>query len=106
MTARERKKWPPDPEPGEPVRGMCCPSCGCVQSEVTHTRQQIGKTLRYRVCRYCGRHYTTWEVAPCEVAVHVEQVIVHHVEAIIEEPEDAVIAEPRPKAKRKRKAKP
>ena len=45
------------------AKGLECPRCGCCHLYVLYTRQRLGKILRIRECRYCGRRITTWERA-------------------------------------------
>ncbi len=41
--------------------GIACPKCGCRDWRVASTRRDEGAIRRYRVCRYCGEHKTTFE---------------------------------------------
>lgn len=46
----------------EKRNGIECPRCGCKDVPVQRTvRQPMGKTLRYRKCRHCGRSFATIE---------------------------------------------
>lgn len=46
-----------------PKRGLECPRCGCAHFRVLYTRRAVGgRLLRRRVCRHCGRRFTTYEV--------------------------------------------
>jgi len=55
-----RKRWPPDTREA----GIVCPKCGCAHLYVRNTRYSMGRIVRYRECRHCGRHMTTYEVLP------------------------------------------
>lgn len=59
-----RKRWP---TPGE-ARGVVCPRCGCAHLPVLNTRRSLGRIVRYRQCRHCGRRVTTYEVTPSKLA--------------------------------------
>jgi len=60
-----RKKWP-----AEDCRsGVVCPRCGCADLRVRNTRYSMGRIVRYRECRHCGRRLTTYEVPPAMLAV-------------------------------------
>lgn len=41
--------------------GLCCRNCGCDEMPVYYTRQTLGRILRVRECRNCGRRVRTWE---------------------------------------------
>lgn len=42
--------------------GLVCPTCGCRHIPVAGTyRLSDGVTRRYRVCRHCGRRFSTHE---------------------------------------------
>ena len=45
--------------------GLVCPKCGCIQfsdgKNVRNTVRVNGAVRRYRVCRNCGRTWTTTE---------------------------------------------
>ena len=41
--------------------GIACPKCGCRHWRVTDTDPLDGKIRRYRICRNCGYHKTTFE---------------------------------------------
>jgi len=56
----ERKVWPPKDRP----IGLVCPRCGCADLRVLNTRHTMGRIVRYRLCRHCGRRVTTYEVTP------------------------------------------
>lgn len=45
-------------------RGVRCPSCDCPHSSVVRTSRLLGKIRRRRLCRHCGRHFTTAEQVP------------------------------------------
>lgn len=49
---------------GRPA-GIVCPKCGCLQfgdgRNVRNTRRFVGGVRRYRVCRACGKVFTTTE---------------------------------------------
>ena len=45
------------PEPA----GIRCPSCGCPEHRIYYTRQKADYILRVRVCRHCGRKFSTYE---------------------------------------------
>lgn len=49
------------PKQSEQPAGMQCPSCGCRHLPVYYTRQRIGKVVRVRKCRNCGRKILTTE---------------------------------------------
>jgi len=53
----ERKIWPPKDRP----LGLTCPKCGCADLRVLNTRQSMGRVIRYRQCRHCGRRVITYE---------------------------------------------
>ena len=55
-----RKVWPPRDRPV----GLVCPKCGCADLRVLNTRYVMGRIVRYRLCRHCGRRVTTYEVTP------------------------------------------
>jgi len=42
-------------------RGIRCPACGCRDLKVVNTIRQLGRIVRYRVCRYCGKRIRTIE---------------------------------------------
>jgi len=50
---------------GNQVSGLICPGCGCPQfadgKNVRNTVRVNGAVRRYRVCRNCGRIWTTTE---------------------------------------------
>lgn len=48
---------PTKPEPA----GLACPKCGCHHFEVERTKPMVGRIMRRRVCRHCGRKVTTYE---------------------------------------------
>lgn len=56
----ERKKW----NPADNKRGVVCRTCGCADLPVRNTRYSIGRIVRYRQCRHCGKRMTTYEVLP------------------------------------------
>lgn len=72
MTRNDRE--PPEPKSlaemaaesraGSPF-GIACPRCGCIQFRsglgVRNTRKVEGAIKRYRVCRTCGKTWTTFE---------------------------------------------
>jgi hypothetical protein len=60
----ERKSWPPK---GSPI-GLICPRCSCADLRVRNTRYSMGRIVRYRQCRHCGRRVTTYEVLPSKLA--------------------------------------
>ena len=41
--------------------GIACPKCGCRHWRVRDTDRLDGAIRRYRVCRHCGHHKTTFE---------------------------------------------
>jgi len=41
--------------------GIACPKCGCRDLRVQDTDPLDGMIRRYRVCRHCGHHKTTFE---------------------------------------------
>jgi len=61
----ERKIWPDDYMSDDQKTsgyGIGCPKCGCKHSLATHTRDATkGTKYRRRVCRNCGRVYSTYE---------------------------------------------
>lgn len=57
--SKARKVKPPPPKP-EPV-GLECPGCGCRHFYTIYTRTHVGRIVRRRECRYCGRRVTTAE---------------------------------------------
>jgi hypothetical protein len=59
-----RKKWPPE----DSGQGVLCPRCGCADLRVRNTRYSMGRIVRYRECRHCGRRVTTYEVLPSMLA--------------------------------------
>lgn len=60
----ERKVWPPK----DRRVGLVCPRCGCADLRVLNTRYTMGRIVRYRLCRHCGRRVTTYEVTPAMLA--------------------------------------
>ena len=44
--------------------GVKCPACGCGHAPVWYTRNKKHHIFRVRVCRHCGRKFTTRETAP------------------------------------------
>lgn len=56
--------------------GICCPRCGCADSEVYYTRKrtlkinkkQVGCTVRVRICgnEFCGHEFETKEMISVE----------------------------------------
>ena len=60
----ERKKW----NPAASGLGLVCSRCGCADLRVLNTRHMMGRVVRYRVCRNCGRRATTYEVMPAGLA--------------------------------------
>ena len=59
-----RKRWPPVSK----GRGVVCPKCGCGHLRVLNTRHSMGRIVRYRECRHCGKRVTTYEVPPSMLA--------------------------------------
>jgi len=55
-----RKTWPPTAN----SRGVVCSRCGCADLRVRNTRYSMGRIVRYRECRHCGKRVTTYEVPP------------------------------------------
>ena len=49
-------------------KGVVCPKCGCAHLPVLNTRRSMGRIVRYRQCRHCGRRVTTYEVKPSKLA--------------------------------------
>lgn len=41
--------------------GIRCPSCHCRHCPVGYTRQRKDGVRRVRVCRHCGRRFSTFE---------------------------------------------
>ena len=60
----QRKVWPPKDRPV----GLVCPRCECADLRVLNTRYALGRIVRYRLCRHCGRRVTTHEVTPSMLA--------------------------------------
>jgi hypothetical protein len=60
----QRKVWPPKDCPV----GLVCPRCNCTDLRVLNTRYTMGRVVRYRSCRHCGRRVTTYEVTPSMLA--------------------------------------
>ncbi len=50
-TDSTRKRWPAT----EDAKGVVCPKCGCAHLPVLNARRSMGRILRYRQCRHCGR---------------------------------------------------
>ena len=63
----ERKTWPSK----DRSIGLTCPRCGCADLRVLNTRHSLGRIVRYRLCRHCGRRVTTYEVTPSMLASSV-----------------------------------
>jgi len=59
-----RKRWPPTTG----AVGVVCPKCGCAHLHVLNTRHSMGRIVRYRECRHCGKRITTYEVPPSMLA--------------------------------------
>lgn len=59
-----RKTWPPKDRPV----GLVCPRCNCADLRVLNTRSSMGRIVRYRQCRHCGKRVTTYEVTPSMLA--------------------------------------
>ncbi len=59
-----RRTWPPKESP----KGVVCPRCGCADLRVRNTRYAVGRIVRYRQCRHCGKRITTYEVTPSALA--------------------------------------
>ena len=59
-----RKVWPHRDRP----IGLTCPRCGCADLRVCNTRHSLGRIVRYRQCRHCGKRVTTYEVTPSMLA--------------------------------------
>ena len=38
-------------------QGIECPECGCLDLEVTRTRQRRSRTIRWRLCHTCGSEF-------------------------------------------------
>ena len=55
-----RKTWPTKAN----ARGVVCSRCGCADLRVRNTRYSMGRIIRYRECRHCGKRLTTYEVPP------------------------------------------
>lgn len=59
----------PTPPASSAEEGLCCPNCGCPESEVAWTRRRvltiggksIGAIVRARTCDHCGARFTTSE---------------------------------------------
>jgi transcriptional regulator NrdR family protein len=51
-----------------PEPGISCPACGCCDLRVVYVRQRMGRTMRRRECRHCGRRVVTWERIATEKA--------------------------------------
>ena len=58
-----RKKWPDDYiVEGTEDSGIRCPKCNCPRSSVYKTMQTYGnRRRRIRICRNCGKRYSTFE---------------------------------------------
>lgn len=41
--------------------GIRCPKCGCRDLLTGNTIKQLGRIIRYRICRYCGKRIRTKE---------------------------------------------
>lgn len=62
MTAhKDRKPREPKPKAEDQDRGVRCPSCRCGHHEVYTTRKALGGIRRVRICRFCGRQFSTYE---------------------------------------------
>lgn len=59
-----RKRWPPADDPN----GVVCSKCGCAHLPVLNTRRSMGRIVRYRQCRHCGRRVMTYEVTLSRLA--------------------------------------
>jgi transcriptional regulator NrdR family protein len=45
--------------------GIECPGCGCKHHATKYTRKRAsGRVMRRRICRNCGREFTTYETRP------------------------------------------
>jgi len=45
--------------------GIGCPDCGCKHHETKYTRKRAkGRVIRRRICRNCGREFSTYETRP------------------------------------------
>lgn len=42
-------------------KGIQCPRCGCRDLHVANTIMQLGRVIRYRQCRHCGKRIRTKE---------------------------------------------
>jgi DNA-directed RNA polymerase subunit RPC12/RpoP len=42
-------------------KGIRCPACGCRDLHVVNTIVQLGRIIRYRQCRHCGKRIRTKE---------------------------------------------
>jgi hypothetical protein len=58
--ATVHKTW----DPADNTRGVVCRKCGCADLRVLNTRYSMGRIVRYRQCRNCGKRVTTYEVPP------------------------------------------
>jgi rubredoxin len=52
---------PADAPAANGTAGIVCPKCGCRHWRVRDTDPLNGKIRRYRICRGCGHHKTTFE---------------------------------------------
>jgi hypothetical protein len=53
------------PTPSQPKapKGIPCSRCGCTHHFTSHVRPlDDGRVRRYRICRHCGRRFTTTEI--------------------------------------------
>ena len=41
--------------------GVKCRNCHCRDLRVIYTRKRLGKIMRRRECRHCGKRMTTFE---------------------------------------------
>ena len=46
---------------GKSEPGIECRKCGCRHFYVIYTRKRLGKIMRRRQCRHCGKRVTTFE---------------------------------------------
>ena len=60
-----------DPIPDSETRGIQCPKCHCVRTEVVKTRPGYNSKGRQRKCLNCGEKFATREdhVKPVKLAI-------------------------------------
>ena len=53
--------------PTDPPPGIVCPRCGGTDWETRRTQRVPYQVRRYKRCRGCGHHLTTYETAPARI---------------------------------------